>query len=472
VGASPLPAASGSPQNEQTQMIEQTHWTIEGGARLAGTIEVRGGKNSAPKQIVASLLTDQPCTLSNVPKIGDVHWALDVCQALGSEVTWLSDHSVRLRTPRLVTAELASTYGGSSRLPILLLGPLLARTGQARIPHGGGCQIGSRPVEFHIDGLRRLGAEVVMNDGWVEAQAGGIRGGIFEIPYPSVGATETLLLAAASADGTTVLRGIALEPEVLDLIALLHKMGAQIRFESDRGLIIRGVEKLSGYQHRCMTDRNECASWACAAVATDGDVRIKGADQPALLSLLDCLREIGGEYEVFDDGVRLFRSRKALSAVRVHTSFHPGFMSDWQPPLTALLTQAHGQSVVHETVYEDRFCYVQSLVEMGANITLHTECLGSDLCRHAGGEHPHSCVITGPTRLRAADLTMPDLRGGFAHVVAALLAEGTSRLCAVEQIDRGYADFLGKATALGAKIAVHEPVSETTPSDAGRIGVA
>ncbi len=453
-------------------MTQQAHWTIQGGVNLRGAIEVRGGKNSAPKQIVASLLTDEPCTLSNVPKIGDVTWALDVCQALGSEVAWLNDDTVQIRTPRIVTAELAGTYGGSSRLPILLLGPLLSRTGQARVPHGGGCQIGSRPVEFHIEGLRRLGADVVMNDGWVEAQAGAVRGGVFEIPYPSVGATETLLLAAASADGTTVLRGVAVEPEVLDLIALLHKMGAQTRFEEDRTLVIRGVERLSGYRHRCMTDRNECASWACAAVATNGDVLIKGADQPSLLSLLDCLREVGGEYEVSEQGLRFFRAREKLGATKVHTSFHPGFMSDWQPPFAALLTQGHGQSIVHETVYEDRFGYVQGLTEMGARISLHTECLGSDPCRHADGDYPHSCVIEGPSRLRAAELTMPDLRGGFAHVMAALMAEGASRLYAVDQISRGYGDFLQKAAALGAEIEVHERASEAAPSDADRIGVA
>lgn len=453
-------------------MTEQAHWTIQGGVRLGGAIEVRGGKNSAPKQIVASLLTDEPCILSNVPRIGDVTWALDVCQALGSEVAWLNDDTVQLRTPRIVTSELASTYGGSSRLPVLLLGPLLARAGQARVPHGGGCQIGSRPVDFHIEGLRRLGATVVMNDGWVEAQASAVRGGVFEIPYPSVGATETLLLAAASAEGTTVLRGVAVEPEVLDLIALLHKMGAQIRFESDRVLTIRGVEKLRGYQHRCMTDRNECASWACAAIATNGDVLIRGADQANLLSLLDALREAGGEYEACEEGLRFFRGRERLGTAKVHTSFHPGFMSDWQPPLAALLTQGHGQSIIHETVYEDRFCYVQGLAEMGADISLHAECLGSDPCRHTGGGYPHSCVINGPSRLRAAELTMPDLRGGFAHVLAALIAEGTSRLYEVDQISRGYGDFLEKAAALGASIEVHERASEGAPSDADRIGVA
>ncbi len=453
-------------------MTQQLYWTVEGGVRLRGAIEVRGGKNSAPKQIVASLLTDQPCILSNVPKIGDVAWALDVCQALGSEVVWLTEDTVRICTPRIVTPELASTYGGSSRLPVLLLGPLLSRAGQARVPHGGGCQIGSRPVEFHIDGLRRLGAEVVMNDGWVEAQASSVRGGTFEIPYPSVGATETLLLASVAAEGTTTLRGVAVEPEILDLIALLHKMGAQIRFDDDRTLVIRGVDKLRGYQHRCVTDRNECASWACAAIATDGDVLIRGANQPSLLALLDCLRETGGEYEVTEEGLRFFRAQAQLRAVKVHTSFHPGFMSDWQPPLTALLTQAHGQSVVHETVYEDRFGYVSGLAEMGANITLHTECLGPDPCRHAEGEYPHSCVIDGPSRLRARDLAMPDLRGGFAYVLAAMLAEGRSRLSAVDQIARGYADFLGKAQTLGATIEAHEAAAEAAPSDAGRIGVA
>jgi UDP-N-acetylglucosamine 1-carboxyvinyltransferase len=451
-------------------MAKQPYWDIEGGARLSGVVHVRGGKNSAPKHVVAALLTEEPCILSNVPRVGDVAWALDAAEALGSEIQWLDEHTVRLHTPRISTPELASIYGGSSRLPVLLLGPLLARVGEARVPHGGGCQIGARPVDYHVDGMRHLGAELVIADGHLAARTKRLRGGVYELEYPSVGATETLLLAAVVAEGTTLLKGIALEPEVLELIYLLHQMGAQIRFEADRVLRIQGVERLRGYTFRCVPDRNECASWACAAIATDGDVAVKGADQWALLALLDRLREIGGEYEILQDGIRFFRGTRKLRGVTVDTHYHPGFMSDWQPPLSVVLTQAHGQSIIHETVYEDRFRYVQGLTDMGAHISVRTECLGAEPCRFQNGDFRHSSVIHGPTALRATHLTMPDLRGGFAYAVAAMLAYGTTRLSGIDHIARGYAEFIDKVGELGVKITagVVEDVADDTMRIAGR----
>ncbi len=451
-------------------MSDQTCWEIEGGVSLCGAIRVGGAKNSAPKDIVASLLTDEPCILTNVPRVGDVDWTLDVCRCLGSEVDWLGESTLRIHTPEIRSSELPGDYGGSSRLPVLLLGPLLSRLGHARVPHGGGCQIGARPVAYHLNGLARLGAVVEMHDGHVEAHVDRLQGAAFELPYPSVGATETLLLAAVRASGTTVLRGIAVEPEILDFIALLHKMGARIRFEADRTISVRGVDRLHGYHHRVVTDRNECASWACATIATGGDVLIEGADQRDLMALLGCLREIGGEYEVRPDGIRFFRTAGDLTGVSVDTNYHPGFMSDWQPPLAVLLTQAHGQSLIHETVYEDRFRYVQGLVDMGADIRLYAECLGAGPCRYTGHEYKHSCVINGPTRLRAANLDMPDLRGGFAHVLAAIVAQGVSRIDGVDHIARGYEDFVAKATALGARITPCTAPAGT--QHAGSVGVA
>jgi len=433
-------------------MTQQQYWDVEGGVRLDGEVLVRGGKNSAPKLIVASLLSDEPSIISNVPHVGDVSWTLDVCRALGSEIQWMDDHTLRIQTPRFTSSQLPSIYGGSSRLPILLLGPLLARTGEARVPHGGGCEIGSRPVDFHLQGLRKLGVELVSTEGYLAAQAKRLRGGVFDLVYPSVGATETLLLGAVLSEGTTILNGVALEPEVTDLMMVLQRMGAQIRFESDRTIRIQGVEKLHGYTHRCVPDRNECASWACAAIATNGDVTVRGADQSVLIALLDRLREIGGGYDVLPDGMRFFRENEKLTGTSVDTNYHPGFMSDWQPPLAALLTQTHGRSIIHETVYEDRFKYVDGLVEMGAQVSLQTACLGAEECRHSGKDYEHSCVIHGPNALRATQLTMPDLRGGFAYVMAAMLADGTTRLSGVDHIARGYADFLEKLKGLGVRV--------------------
>ena len=346
------------------------------------------------------------------------------------------------------------TLSGASRIPILFSGPLLHRLGEAFIPTLGGCRIGDRPIDFHLETLRKLGADVDKEheDGIHITAPNGLHGAKIHLPYPSVGATEQTVLAAVLADGKTELSGAAVEPEIMDLIAILQKMGAIISVDVDRTIRIEGVKELKGYTHTALTDRIEVASWASAALATRGDVFIKGATQPEMMTFLNVYRKVGGAFDVTDEGIHFWHPGGDLHPVAIETDVHPGFMTDWQQPLVVALTQANGLSIVHETVYENRFGFTKPLVQMGATIQLYKECLGSLPCRFKQRNFEHSAVIFGPTPLTGQDIDVPDLRGGFSHLIAALASQGTSQVRGISLIDRGYADFRGKLAALGADI--------------------
>ena len=252
------------------------------------------------------------------------------------------------------------------------------------------------------------------------------------------------LLAAVLAEGKTELSGAAIEPEIMDLVSVLQKMGAIISVDVDRTFRIEGVKELKGYTHTSLTDRIEAASWASAALATHGDIFVKGATQPEMMTFLNVFRKIGGEFDITDKGIRFWHPGGDLKPVAIETDVHPGFMTDWQQPLVVALTQANGLSIVHETVYENRFGFTKPLVQMGATIQLYRECLGSLPCRFQQRNYKHSAVIFGPTPLTGRDIDVPDLRGGFSHLIAALAAKGPSNVQGISLIDRGYADFRGK----------------------------
>jgi UDP-N-acetylglucosamine 1-carboxyvinyltransferase len=304
-----------------------------------------------------------------------------------------------------------------------------------------------------VDALRRLGASVALEGGVWRADAKRLHGALIDLPYPSVGATESALLSSVLAEGTTVIKNAAVEPEIVDLILLLQKMGALITVEVDRSIIVEGVPRLRGARHRIIADRIEVASFAAAAVATDGDVLIEGAEQSTLMTFLNALRRVGGEFEVMPDGVRFFRGGD-LRSTTVETDVHPGFATDWQQPFVVLLTQARGLSVVHETVHERRFGYTAELRAMGATIEVYTACLGGRPCRYRYGDHPHSCLVQGPTPLRGTTMQIPDLRAGFSYLLAACVASGPSVIDGAHYVERGYADIPGKITQLGGRITV------------------
>lgn len=428
-------------------------WEITGGKALHGEIKAAGAKNAVTKQLVASLLTPEPCVFTNVPRIREIEVTLPMLADLGTQWEWTDGGGLQLCSENLV-GQVSAEYSGINRIPILLMGPLLNRLGEAEVPLVGGCSIGPRPVDFHVEGLKAMGAEIEISEHRFRATATRLRGCRHRLPYPSVGATENLLLAAVTASGTTVIENAAIEPEVIDLVLFLQKMGAVVMVESDRRIIIEGVDHLNGATHRVIEDRIEIASYAAAAVATGGDVEILDARQEHLVTFLNVLRRVGGRFEVHDRGIRFWGEPGQLRAHHVETGVHPGFMTDWQQPTVVLLTQAAGPSVVHETVYENRFGYTQLLQRMGANIALSPQCLGSRTCRFVDRDFSHSAVVIGPTPLSATELDIPDLRAGFAYVLAALLADGTSTLRNVHYLQRGYEDIPGKLAALGSEVRV------------------
>lgn len=430
---------------------------IRGGTPLNGDIRVRGAKNTLPKNIVASLLTADECVLHNVSGVVDVEIVAQMIDALGGKVEKPGSGHLRMRTPdpQVLSAHEIELFAGRSRIPVLICGPLLARRGEVVIPDLGGCAIGPRPIDFHIDALRQLGAHVQATSEGLRLTAKRLRGAKIRLEYPSVGATEQVLLAAVLAEGVTELSNAAIEPEVIDLIALLQKMGATIGVETDRVITISGVDRLRGFEHTAMPDRLEVASWGCAALATDGHITVHGARQLDMMTFLNTFRRIGGDFKILEDRIEFWR-RGPLSSVALETDVHPGLMTDWQQPLVVALTQAKGVSIVHETVYEDRFGYTNALNEMGAQIQLYRECLGRRSCRFGSRDHLHSAVVVGPTSLHGADIRIPDLRAGFSYVIAALVAEGESTIANMGLIRRGYEHFERKLKELGAEVT--EPV--------------
>jgi UDP-N-acetylglucosamine 1-carboxyvinyltransferase len=428
--------------------------TINGGKPLSGRVDLKGAKNLVTKAMVAALLGETPSTLFDVPHISDVEVVSRLLNLHGVTISHdeLTGDMV-LDPSNVEQARMTDidAHAGSSRIPILFCGPLLHRLGEAFIPGLGGCEIGNRPVDFHFDVLRSFGAVIEkLSTGTRLSAPDGLVGTKIQLPYPSVGATEQVLLSAVAAKGVTELRGAAIEPEIIDLIAILQKMGAVISVDTDRVIRIEGVNSLNGFTHRALFDRNEAASWASAALATGGDIFVGGASQVEMMTFLNVFRKVGGQFEIANDGIRFFHPGTALQPVVIETDVHPGFMTDWQQPLVVALTQAQGLSIVHETVYEQRFGFTDALNQMGAQIQIYKECLGGTPCRFGQRNFNHSAVISGPTPLRGADIRVPDLRGGFSHVVAALAASGTSNVSNVQLISRGYERFIQKLEDLGA----------------------
>jgi UDP-N-acetylglucosamine 1-carboxyvinyltransferase len=425
---------------------------ITGGHALNGSVRIAGAKNAASKMIIASILTDDKVILENVPLQSETDIAQELVHMVGT-ASVLNDHALALRTPE-IRDNSAMALSRKNRLSILLVAPLLHRTGSAHVPRLGGDKIGPRPVNFHIEALKKMGAQIEeTDDGYRATSKEGLQGALIELPYPSVGATETIIFAGVLAKGRTVIKNCAIEPEIISLIMMLQKMGAIIEFGAGRHIEIIGVEKLNGCQHRVLPDRLEAASYACMALATRGEIFCEGADHEDMITFLNAVRLIGGEYEVKENGI-LFRGTESYKGLQLETDTHPGFATDWQQPFLVVLTQARGTSVVHETVYQERFGYTATLARMGADVTLFDNCLGELPCRFKDQNYKHSAVIKGPVKLKAAAMTVPDIRAGLAYVLAALVAKGTSIIDGVEHLERGYEDLYGKLEAIGAQIEI------------------
>jgi len=436
---------------------------IRGGKPLQGQIRASGAKNAMTKLLVASLLSDRKCTFYNVPNIGDVEITVNLCKEIGSEVKWDKEKRIlEISTKDLKTTYVPQRYSGSNRIPILMIGALLGRTDQDIIvPTIGGDLIGNRPIDLHIHALQKLGAKIeyreMKKEGAYFAQAHqGLTGAVITLNYPSVGATENTILAAVRAKGTTLIKNAAIEPEIIDLILFLQKLGANIMVDTDRTIRIQQATEFHDVEHTVLTDRNEVASYAMAAISTKGRVFIEGAEHVHMIAFLNKIREIGGGFQVRPNGIEFFYDKPLKGGLHLETDVHPGFMTDWQQPFVVLLTQAEGASVIHETVYENRFGFTYTLKEMGADIELFTQCLGGKACRFASINHLHSLVVKGPTPLKGQEIAIPDLRAGFAYAMAALLSTEESIITNVDYLDRGYEDLVGKLTSLGADITRHQ----------------
>ncbi len=432
---------------------------VDGGNPLNGTIQVSGAKNVALKATLASLLTDEELILHNIPAIRDVKHILEMLTAMGVAVHQ-KDHTVRLKNGNVTDTTVPLEVGARSRTSSMVIGPLLARYGRAKIPNPGGCRLGARPIDRHIEGLRLMGADIgyYSEDGFYHAKAKKLHGATITFPKNTHTGTETLILAAVLADGQTVLRNAAAEVEVDDLIALLGAMGAKVTRTAGREIVIDGVERLHGAEYTLMPDRNEEVTFAIGALVTGGDVAIRGSQPKHLTAFLDALKKAGASYKQEDENVTRYSISGPPKSTDITTTPYPGFMTDWQAPWALLMTQAAGTSTIHETVFESRFAYVRELWKMGAKIDYFDPVVASpekfynfNWSDHLAGSH-QGIRIEGPKKLHNAILEIDDLRAGATLLLAALTAEGRSSIHGVRHIDRGYETIEERLRKLGAAI--------------------
>jgi UDP-N-acetylglucosamine 1-carboxyvinyltransferase len=430
-------------------------YQISGGKPVVGEITCLGAKNLSTKAMVAAMLGDSPTVLTNVPPIGDVDITTELLTSIGMKVEPGPNCSLKLDPSSMKTWEVPLPQTGSNRIPILLLGPLLHLYGKASIPVLGGCKIGARNVDFHIEAVRQFGGIVdETGAGYVAALKKKLKGTQITLPYPSVGATETCLFLGVLAEGSTVISNAAIEPEIFQLITMLRSMGAIIFTSPGRDIIIEGVKKLHGTNLKILGDRIEAASWAALACASKGDITVKGIRPDILGNFLSYFRQVGGGFELTGENSIRFYRKEELRPTVIETDVYPGFSTDWQQPFAILLTQAAGISVIHETVYENRFGYLKALNRLGAQTQPTTHCLGSIPCRYKEKGFEHSVLITGPSPLTATSepIEIPDLRAGLAYIIAAAIAKGSSVITGVPYIERGYGDIVPRLTAMNLEI--------------------
>ncbi len=411
---------------------------IRGGEPLLGTVHISGAKNAALPCMAAALLTDEPVILENIPQVRDIQTTRNLLAAMGAEVELgygRAHHRTTIHCENLTTPEASYELVKTMRSSTLVLGPLVARCGRARVSLPGGCAIGSRPIDMHIKGLEQLGAKIVQDHGYVEASANRLRGAEIVFDKITVTGTEDLLMAATLAEGETILQNCAREPEVADLADLLNKMGAKIEGAGTPTIRVKGVSRLKGTKHRIIPDRIEAGTFLIAGAMTGGDLNIAGCDPTHLGAVLSKLKEVGVKTKSNGESVRVMGDNP-FTASDISTEEFPGFPTDMQAQFMALATQAEGASLITENIFENRFMHAQELVRMGANIKIEGR----------------RAVVRGKTPLSAAAVLASDLRASASLVLAALVADGETIIDRVYHIDRGYEHIEEKLRAVGAQI--------------------
>jgi UDP-N-acetylglucosamine 1-carboxyvinyltransferase len=411
---------------------------IRGGEPLLGTIRVSGAKNAALPCMAAALLTDEPVILENIPQVRDIETTRNLLAAMGAEVELgygRAQHRTTIHCKTLAAPEASYELVKTMRASTLVLGPLVARCGHARVSLPGGCAIGSRPIDLHIKGLERLGAKITQDHGYVEATTQRLKGAELVFDKITVTGTEDLLMAATLAEGETIMRNCAREPEVADLAALLNKMGAKIEGAGTSTIRVQGVTKLHGARHRIIPDRIEAGTFIIAAVLTAGDLNITGCDPQHLGALMAKLAEVGVKSRQNSDSVRVMGDNP-LTASDMVTEEYPGFPTDMQAQFMALATQAEGTSIITENIFENRFMHAQELTRMGANIKIEGR----------------RAIVRGRSPLSAAAVLASDLRASASLVLAALVADGETIIDRVYHLDRGYENIEEKLRGVGAQI--------------------
>lgn len=413
---------------------------ITGGHPLNGTIPISGAKNSALKLMAASLLTTEPLTLTNMPNLADTRFLSQLLSTLGVEVYWpKGDSECRMNAETLSSTIAPYEQVRKMRASFNVLGPMLAREGHATVSLPGGCAIGARPVDLHLKALEAMGADLLVEGGYVKAAAiHGLKGAKVVFPFVSVGATEHAMLAATLANGTTVLENAAREPEIADLADCLNKMGAKITGAGTATIRIEGVKALSGATHAVMPDRIEAGTYAMAAAAAGGDVTLEGAPIAALGALIDALGSAGVTVDANEEAatLRIQRNGSALKAVNINTQPHPGFPTDLQAQFMALMSLSEGTSIIRETIFENRFMHAPELSRLGADIQVRGQ----------------EAVVQGVERLKGAPVMATDLRASVSLVIAGLAAEGQTEVNRIYHLDRGFERLEEKLTGCGADI--------------------
>ena len=408
---------------------------VEKSSPLKGAVRINGAKNSALPILAASLLATENCQLEDVPYLKDVDVICEVLTALGSDVKRISKSEIHVNSSNINNCEAPYSLIRKMRASFLVMGPLLARLGKARISQPGGCAIGTRPIDLHLKGFKALGADIKVGHGYIDAQVKELKGSKIYLDFPSVGATENIMMAATMAKGETTIENAAMEPEIVDLANYLNKMGANIKGAGTSSIKIKGVKELKGTDHQIIPDRIEAGTYMVAAAITGGDVTVENVITSHIKPIIAKLKEAGSTVIEEGDSVRVIGSN-TVKAVDIKTLPYPGFPTDMQSQFMALMSVAKGTSVIIETVFENRFMHVDELKRMGANIKIDGR----------------SAIIEGTNSLMGAPVKASDLRAGAALILTGLVSAGATEISDIYHIDRGYTDIESKFTKLGAKI--------------------